>query len=99
MTFQGTQGDIEQASPGIDVERASAAMRRASIVARRRALENAGGVYIWRNGEMVWETVPERIFPPGVEVKICECGRVLIKDSEDPYTEEFLNDARLEKYK
>ena len=79
-------------------EVAMAAMRRAAIVARRSALEQEGGVYIWRDGEMVWETEPERIFPPGVEVKICECGRVLIKDSEDPYTEEYLNNPRLEKY-
>ena len=48
---------------------------------------------------MMWETEPERIFPRGVEAKICECGRVLIKDSEDPYTEEFLNNPKLEKYK
>ena len=99
MTIQDSQGELEQPSFGIDIERASAAMRRASIVARRRALENAGGVYIWRDGEMMWETEPERIFPPGVEAKICECGRVLIKDSEDPYTEEFLNNPKLEKYK
>lgn len=99
MTSQGTQEDKEQVYSGIDVERASAALRRASIIARRRALENAGGVYIWRDGEMVWETEPERIFPPGVEVKICECGRVLIKDTEDPYTEEFLNNPKLERYR
>ena len=80
MTNQSTQEAREQTYSGIEVERASAAMRRASIVARRRALENAGGVYIWRDGEMVWETEPECIFPPGVEVKICECGRVLVKD-------------------
>lgn len=79
--------------------RALAALRRASIVARRRALENRGGVMIYRDGEMVWETDPERIFPPGVEAKICECGRVLIKDSLDPYTEEFLNNPKLERYK
>lgn len=79
-------------------EVALAAMRRASIVARRSALEQEGGVYIWRDGKMAWETEPERIFPPGVEVKICECGRVLIKDLEDPYTEEYLKNPRLEKY-
>ena len=99
MATQITQEVKEQAYTGIDVERAAAALRRASIVARRRALENAGGVYIWRDGEMVWETEPERIFPEGVEAKICEDGRVLIKDSIDPYTEEFLNDPKLERYK
>ena len=79
-------------------ERAMAAIRRAAIVARRRALEDEGGVFISRDGEMVWETDPERIFPPGVEVKICECGRVLVKDSLDPLTEEFLNNPKLHKY-
>jgi hypothetical protein len=63
--------------------KALAALRRAAIVARRRALENAGGVTIYRDGEMVWEMDPKRIFPEGVEVKICECGRVLVKDLLD----------------
>ncbi len=79
--------------------RALAALRRASIVARRRALENAGGVYVWRDGEMVWETDPKQLFPEGVEVKICECGRVIVNDLVDPYTNEFLNNPRLERYK
>lgn len=79
--------------------RAMAAMRRAAIVARRQALEDEGGVYISRDGEMVWETEPERIFPEGVEVKICECGRVSVNDLLDPYTNEYLKDPRLERYK
>ena len=79
--------------------RAMAAMRRAAIVARRSALEEEGGVYISQDGEMVWETDPKRIFPEGVEVNICECGRVQIKDTEDPYTEEYLNNPRLHKYR
>lgn len=99
MTNQSAQEVKEQPYSGIDIEHASAAMRRASIVARRRALENAGGVYIWRDGEMVWETDPKQLFPEGVEVKICECGRVLVKDSLDPLTEEFLKNPRLERYK
>ncbi len=78
---------------------ALAALRRASIVARRQALEDEGGVYISQNGEMVWETDPERIFPEGVEVKICECGRVIVNDLEDPYTNEFLKNPRLERYR
>ncbi len=62
--------------------RAMAAMRRAAIKARCQALEDEGGVFISQDGEMVWETEPERIFPDGVEVKICECGRVLeVKDT------------------
>ena len=68
--------DMSAASKG-----AMAAMRRAAIKARRQALEDEGGVYISRDGEMVWETDPKRIFPEGVEVKICECGRVLVKDT------------------
>jgi hypothetical protein len=63
--------------------RAMAAMRRAAIKARCQALEDEGGVFISQDGEMVWETDPKRIFPEGVEVKICECGRVLVKDTLD----------------
>lgn len=99
MTNKSTQEVQEQNQAGIDIERASDAMRRASIVARRRALENRGGVMIYRDGEMVWETDPERIFPEGVEVKICECGRVSVNDLLDPYTNEYLKDPRLERYK
>ena len=99
MTNQSMQEVQEQTYTGIDIERASAAMRRASIVARRRALENRGGVMIYRDGEMVWETDPKHIFPEGVEVKICECGRVIVNDLVDPYTNEFLNNPKLERYK
>jgi hypothetical protein len=67
--------------------RAMAAMRRAAIKARCQALEDEGGVFISQDGEMVWETDPKRIFPPGVEVKICECGRVLVvKDEPEDIT-------------
>ncbi len=48
---------------------------------------------------MVWETDPQHIFPESVEAKICECGRVLVKDSLDPLTEELLNNPKLENYK
>ena len=81
MTNQGKKEIKGTTYTGIDVDRATAAMRRAAIKARSRALEDEGGVMIWRDGEMVWETDPKRIFPPGVEVKICECGRVLVKDT------------------
>lgn len=97
MTSLKAQRGITPAST--ESVRALAALRRASIVARRRALENAGGVMIFRDGEMVWETDPERIFPEGVEVKICECGRVIVNDLEDPYTNEFLKNPRLERYR
>ena len=36
--------------------RALAALRRASIAARRRAIETTGYVATWRNGEMVYDT-------------------------------------------
>ena len=65
------------------------ALRRAAIVARCIALETEGKVMIYRDGETVWETDPQRIFPDGVEVKLCQCGRVLeVKDDLDPATEE-----------
>ena len=61
--------------------RAVATMRRAAIKARRRALEEEGQVMIVHEGERVWETDPKRIFPAGVEVEICECGRVIATDT------------------
>ena len=76
---QETASNTQQSA---DSSGALAALRRAAIVARRRALENSGGVTIFRDGKMVWETDPKRIFPEGVEVKMCECGRVLeVKDT------------------
>lgn len=99
MASKAKQEAKENAYDGIDVERASAAMRRAAIVAWRQALEDEGGVLISQHGEMVWETDPERIFPEGDEVKICECGRALVKDLLDPFTEEYLNNPRLQNYK
>ena len=99
MTSQSTQEVKDHAYSGIDVERASAALRRASIVARRQALETFAEVMLYRDCEMVRETDPERIFHEGVEAKICECGRVLVKDSLDPLTEEFLKNPKLENYK
>jgi hypothetical protein len=89
MTSQGKKEIKEKAYSGIDIERATAAMRRAAIKARCQALEDEGGVFISQDGEMVWETDPKRIFPPGVEVKICECGRVLVvKDEPGDITEQ-----------
>ena len=72
MTSQRKAEIEEKTYTGIDVEQATAALHR--------ALENRGGVMIYRGGEMVWETGPERIFPEGVEAKVCECGRVMVKD-------------------
>ena len=81
MTIQITQEVREPAYTGIDIARADAAMRRAAIKARRRALEEEGQVMIVHEGERVWETDPKRIFPAGVEVEICECGRVIATDT------------------
>ena len=79
MTSGGEPGKPDMSA---ESSRAMAAMRRAAIKARCQALEDEGGVYISRHGEMVWETDPKRIFPPGVAVKICECGRVLVVKDE-----------------
>lgn len=61
--------------------RAMAAIRRAAIKARREALQDEGQVMIVRDGKRVWETDPQRIFPAGVEVEICQCGRVIATDT------------------
>ena len=71
----------ENVYQGIDIARADAAMRRAAIKTRRRALEEEGQVMIVHEGERVWETDPKRIFPAGVEVEICECRRVIATDT------------------
>ena len=74
-------GEPEQREMSGTSARAMAAMRRAAIKARRAALEDEGQVMIVHDGERVWETDPERIFPPGVEVEICKCGRVIATDT------------------
>ena len=38
---------------------------------------------IVHDGKRVWETDPKRIFPSGVEVEICKCGRVIATDTLD----------------
>ena len=35
---------------------AEAALRRAAVKARRRAIETTGSVPVWRDGEIVYET-------------------------------------------
>ena len=44
---------------------ALAALRRASIKARRRALEVSGSVLIRKDGELVYESDPKALFPDG----------------------------------
>ena len=46
----------------IGSEAALAALRRASDIARRRALETTGSVAIFRDGEIVYETDPKALF-------------------------------------
>lgn len=46
----------------IGPEAALAALRRASDIARRRALETTGSVAIFRDGEIVYETDPNVLF-------------------------------------
>ena len=41
---------------GEDIAAAFTALRRASTVARRRAIETSGSVAIFRNGEIIWVT-------------------------------------------
>ena len=50
-----------------DMAGALAALRRASDVARRRAIKTSGSVAIFRNGEIVWVTNPEEIIKEGAE--------------------------------
>ena len=62
---------------------AASAIRRAAIGARQRALETNGEVMLYRDRALVLETDPKRIFPSGVEVEICRCGRVIATDTLD----------------
>ncbi len=60
-------GDGPKAPRDIDNAGALAALRRASIKARRRALEVTGSVPMWRNGEVVYESNPKVLFPDGMD--------------------------------
>ena len=51
-----------QVQHSIGPEAALAALRRASDIARRRALETTGSVAIFRDGEIVYETDPNVLF-------------------------------------
>lgn len=52
----------QQVQHSIGPEAALAALRRASDIARRRALETTGSVAIFRDGEIVYETDPNVLF-------------------------------------
>ena len=67
MTQQQHDGNPEPANErqvqrSIGPEAALAALRRASDIARRRALETTGSVAIFRDGEIVYETDPNVLF-------------------------------------
>ena len=51
-----------QVQHSIGPDAALAALRRASDIARRRALETTGSVAIFRDGEIVYETDPNVLF-------------------------------------
>lgn len=51
-----------QVQHSIGSDAALAALRRASDIARRRALETTGSVAIFRDGEIVYETDPKALF-------------------------------------
>ncbi len=46
---------------------AMAALHRAAVKARRRALEVSGSVAIWRDGKLVYESDPKVLFPDGMD--------------------------------
>ena len=50
----------------IDNARALAALRRAAIKARLRALAVTGSVPMWRDGRVVYESDPAVLFPDGI---------------------------------
>ena len=50
-----TQGRMPQ-EPSADTLAALAALRRAAVKARRRAIETTGSVPTWRDGKIVYET-------------------------------------------
>ena len=56
--------------PDIDNAGAMAALRRASIKARRRALRVSGSVPMWRDGKVVHESDPKVLFPDGMDEQL-----------------------------
>ena len=59
--------EIGQEPMNADNAGALAALRRASIKARRRALEVSGAVLIRKNGKIVYESDPAVLFPDGMD--------------------------------
>ena len=59
--------EIGQEPMNADNAGALAALRRASIKARRRALEVSGSVLIRKNGKIVYESDPAVLFPDGMD--------------------------------
>ncbi len=63
------QGNEEGLVDPQDVDNAGAlaALRRASIKARLRALEVSGSVVMYRDGKIVYESDPKILFPDGMD--------------------------------
>ena len=58
--------DMGQEPMNADNAAALAALRRAAVKARRRALQVSGSVLIRKNGEFVYESDPSVLFPDGL---------------------------------
>ena len=65
----GEERDREAPADREDIDNAGAlaALRRASIKARLRALEVSGSVVMYRDGNVVYESDPEVLFPDGMD--------------------------------
>ena len=59
--------EIGQEPMNADNAGALAALRRAAVIARRRALAVSGYVLIGKNGKIVRESDPAVLFPDGLE--------------------------------
>ncbi len=64
---QNDAASVKQRSIRDDSAGALAALRRASIKARLRALDVTGSVPMWRDGKVVYETDPKVLFPDGTD--------------------------------
>ena len=62
----GNDEDGPMSPRDIDNAGALAALRRAAIKARLRALAVTGSVPMWRDGKVVYESDPEVLFPDGI---------------------------------
>lgn len=73
-----------QGQHSIGSDAALAALRRASDIARRRALETTGSVAIFRDGEIVYETDPNVLFSEPQEWLNASCCHTHRPNAEHP---------------